>query len=287
VTSHFLLFQADTQPNPPTVTVLAGTYISALHVYLAGLSPPLALSNVGSISEQTIGGLISTATHGTGIDFPVISAFIQSMTLVCPLSSSTSGTTLVKCSRTENPALFNSTLCGLGSTGLIVQATIAVEPAFRLRQIQEEVSINWLLGKPTQEPSIITKLPDKSSDESWKNDQNDGGKLLHVGSAQVLSIGKILAVGGKLPRDPPKEIQSRFKRSKGPQHIHPFLPEDDSEDQTIGEWELRNTFDEATERAQRQIVDLVHTSQHVRIMWNPHVGMCTVLRADRSYDVSL
>lgn len=50
-----------------TVTVEAGIKMHQLNEELNKYG--LALSNLGSISDQTISGAISTATHGTGISF--------------------------------------------------------------------------------------------------------------------------------------------------------------------------------------------------------------------------
>jgi L-gulonolactone oxidase len=45
----------------------------------------------------------------------------------------------VSCSRTEYPDLFLATLCGLGATGIILSVQMEVEPAFRLKDIQESL----------------------------------------------------------------------------------------------------------------------------------------------------
>ncbi|KAG8807645.1 D-arabinono-1,4-lactone oxidase [Serendipita sp. 399] len=91
----------------------------------------LALRNLGSISMQAMGGVITTATHGTGIEFKVLGDDVLSLSLLL------ADGTLVYCSRYENEDLFKATLCGLGSTGLVVSVQIRVEPAFRLRESQE------------------------------------------------------------------------------------------------------------------------------------------------------
>ncbi|KAF8130274.1 D-arabinono-1,4-lactone oxidase-domain-containing protein [Boletus edulis] len=81
------------------VVAEAGITIDALHAALA--KHGLAMINVGSISDQTLGGIITTATHGTGI---------------------------------HGADLFIASICGLGSTGLILTVMLQVEPAFRLRE---------------------------------------------------------------------------------------------------------------------------------------------------------
>jgi len=70
--------------------------------------------NVGSISEQTLAGMVTTATHGTGLTHKVLSTHVQALRLLLADGSS------VRCSPIDHPDLFTATLCGLGSTGLIL-----------------------------------------------------------------------------------------------------------------------------------------------------------------------
>jgi L-gulonolactone oxidase len=56
------------------VTVQGGMRLHRLHQHLQ--EHHLALSNLGSISEQSIAGVISTATHGTGVKYGVLSSLV-------------------------------------------------------------------------------------------------------------------------------------------------------------------------------------------------------------------
>lgn len=107
----------------------AGITLEALHDHLA--QHGLAMINVGSISDQTLGGIVTTATHGTGINYGVISTNVMALTLLLADGSH------IFCSRTERSDLFVASICGLGSTGLILNVTLQVEPAFRLREVRE------------------------------------------------------------------------------------------------------------------------------------------------------
>src|SRR5258706_6546134 len=93
----------------------------------------LAMRNLGSISTQALGGVISTATHGTGITFKVLPGDVMALTVLLANGE------LVACSPDERSDLFFATLSGLGCTGLIVTVQLSLEPAFRLREIQETV----------------------------------------------------------------------------------------------------------------------------------------------------
>ena len=92
--------------------------------------------NLGSISEQTLAGMITTATHGTGIHHQVLSSHVQAVRLL------KADGTKVTCSRDHLPDLFYATLCGLGSTGIILDIWMQVRPAFRLREVQETHKFN-------------------------------------------------------------------------------------------------------------------------------------------------
>jgi len=126
-----------------TATFLGGTTLHEVHSSLQKCDPPLALRNIGSISDQTIGGLISTASHGSGVTFPVLSQHVRSLKLALPLP----GSPIVRVSPTEDQELFKSTLCGLGATGLILEVEIEVEDAFRLRETKTPCAVDEALDK--------------------------------------------------------------------------------------------------------------------------------------------
>lgn len=111
-----------------TVTAEPGLLMSQLHVVLAQYG--LALSIVGSISAESVGGIIATATHGSGAGFPCIASYVLSLDLLLASGE------CVRCSRTENKDLFLATVGGLGATGIILSATLLLEPAFRLKDVQ-------------------------------------------------------------------------------------------------------------------------------------------------------
>lgn len=87
-----------------TVTVQGGITLEDLHEHL--LQEGLALHNNGSITEQTLAGIIATATHGSGFDYPVISSHVLALDLI----SSAEGAEIVHCSREQNRELFLASL---------------------------------------------------------------------------------------------------------------------------------------------------------------------------------
>lgn len=116
------------------VVIQAGMTIQTLNELLA--PERLALSNVGSISDTSIAGVISTGTHGSGIDYGCLA------TLVLAIDIMLADGTRVRCSRSENPELFLASLCGLGATGLILRVTLQVEKAFKLKETRKVMHID-------------------------------------------------------------------------------------------------------------------------------------------------
>ena len=106
----------------------AGIRIRDLHPILE--KHGLALSSLGSISDQSLGGAISTATHGSSLKFGNLSSFVKSITLVLADKESS----LVTCSPDNEQELFEASRCALGLTGIITRISIQCEPAFNLEE---------------------------------------------------------------------------------------------------------------------------------------------------------
>lgn len=67
------LLNVDKKNN--TVTVEAGMSLHTLHKVLR--ENGLSLSNLGSISDQSVAGVMATATHGTGAHFKCLSSMVK------------------------------------------------------------------------------------------------------------------------------------------------------------------------------------------------------------------
>ena len=117
----------------------AGITLNELHQELG--SHGLAFSSLGSISEQTLAGVICTSTHGTGLSFHLIGKSVTELTLLLADGS------VAVCSPTEDSDLFNATLCGIGATGVIMRIKMTVEPAFRLKEVGETLPFDDFIGK--------------------------------------------------------------------------------------------------------------------------------------------
>ena len=127
----------------------AGIRIKELNAYLDGRG--LALSNIGGYDHQTIAGVISTSTHGSGITFGPLNDFVRSLDIVGergavyriePSDGPTDpdayeahhrgARTLV-----QDDHWFNAVAVGMGCMGVICTVMLEVEPKYYLREVRE------------------------------------------------------------------------------------------------------------------------------------------------------
>ncbi|MDN3355007.1 D-arabinono-1,4-lactone oxidase [Actinomadura sp. DC4] len=111
------------------VTAEAGMTLKAFNEVLAGHG--LALANMGDIQEQTLAGATQTGTHGTGREAAGLVSQIAGLELVL------ADGTIVTCSRSERPDLFDAARAGLGALGVVTAVTWHVVPAFVLQAREE------------------------------------------------------------------------------------------------------------------------------------------------------
>ena len=100
----------------------------------------LAFPVLGSISNQTIAGAISTSTHGTGVGFGSLSCLVEEIELVTP------GGEILQLSATRHPDVFNAARCGLGAIGVITEVTLHLAPAFDLIVSEEPSDLDTVLS---------------------------------------------------------------------------------------------------------------------------------------------
>ncbi|QCQ90360.1 D-arabinono-1,4-lactone oxidase [Rhodococcus sp. SGAir0479] len=117
-----------TTPEGPVATVLAGTRLRSLNEQL--WSRGLAMINLGDIDVQSIAGALSTGTHGTGARFGGLATLIRGLQIVLADGS------VVDCSETENPDLYQAARIGLGALGIISKLDLAVQPAYAMRAVE-------------------------------------------------------------------------------------------------------------------------------------------------------
>jgi FAD-linked oxidoreductase len=126
-------------PATNQVTVRSGTTLHELNAGLDRLG--LAMTNLGDIDAQTIAGAVSTGTHGTGAAFGGIATQIVALELVLADGS------LVRCSPTERPELFNAARVSLGALGVLATITLRCEPSFVLAADERPEPLDELLPR--------------------------------------------------------------------------------------------------------------------------------------------
>lgn len=119
------------------VTVEAGCRVYQLNEYAK--QNELAIQNLGSISEQSIAGLISTGTHGSSKYHGLVCEQLVSLTVM------NSAGKPVECSSTNNPELFRAALLSLGKVGIIVKVTLRTIPRYTIKSKQEVINFDTLI----------------------------------------------------------------------------------------------------------------------------------------------
>ncbi len=107
------------------VTVQAGIRLKELNEILP--SHGLAMTNLGSIAEQSIAGATSTGTHGTGITLGNVATQIVGLNIV------TGGGKLLSLTIDNDRELMLAARQALGCLGIVTQVTIQCVDAFRLK----------------------------------------------------------------------------------------------------------------------------------------------------------
>lgn len=127
----------DAEPSKARYTdvkVEGGMRIFQINEYLK--EHGLAIQNLGSISDQSIAGIISTGTHGSSAFHGLVSQQIVSLDVIVGSGQ------LIHCSETENRDLFRASLLSLGKVGIIAYATIRAVPAYTIHSRQEVVAFD-------------------------------------------------------------------------------------------------------------------------------------------------
>ena len=110
----------------PTLTVSAGATYGEVFRFLA--ATPFALHNSASLPHISVGGSVATATHGSGARNGNLSTGVVALELV------TADGEVLRVSRASHGAAFDGFVVHLGALGVVTRVTLALVPAFRLRQ---------------------------------------------------------------------------------------------------------------------------------------------------------
>jgi FAD-linked oxidoreductase len=121
------------------VTVDAGIPLHRLNPLLA--EHGLAMEILGDIDRQTIAGAVCTGTHGSGAAFGSISTQVRGLELVLADGS------VVHCSATERPELFEAARVSIGALGVITKVTLQCVPLYALRAVDAPMPLDAVLDQ--------------------------------------------------------------------------------------------------------------------------------------------
>ncbi len=114
--------------DPLEMTITAGAQTTIREIGPPLLEAGLALKNQGDIDTQTLIGAVSTATHGSGLDFGSFSGELVACRLV-------DGTGEIRAlSREKDPDVFPAVQCAIGTLGIVTEVTLSCTQAYRLKE---------------------------------------------------------------------------------------------------------------------------------------------------------
>ena len=127
------------------VRVLGGTHLHTLNDELDRLG--LALPNMGGYDAQTIAGVVSTSTHGSGLRFGPFPDLVRSLDLVVsggevlrlePADGPTDPAALAdgRLRLLQDDRRFAAAVCGVGTMGLIHSLLLEVREKFWLNEVR-------------------------------------------------------------------------------------------------------------------------------------------------------
>jgi len=113
-------------PKESTVTVEAGIKYGELAPYLDAKG--YALHNLASLPHISVGGSITTATHGSGIKNGNLASAVTGLEVVIADGS------LIHLSKAADHEKLNAAVVGLGAIGIITKVTLQIQPTYMVKQ---------------------------------------------------------------------------------------------------------------------------------------------------------
>ena len=158
-----------------TVTVEGGIKYGVLCPYLQ--QKGFALHNLASLPHISVAGSIATATHGSGVGNGNLSTAVQALELV------TADGTVLNLSKEKDGEQFLAAVVSLGALGIVTKVTLAVQPAYAMRQVvYEHLPLAQLkdhfeaIVSAGYSVSLFTDWQQQSINEVWIKSRVEGEK---------------------------------------------------------------------------------------------------------------
>lgn len=164
-----------------TMTVGAGMRLADFYAALENQNWSLPTFPTGY--ESTIGGIMSTATHGCGLKHPILAERM----IACKILKADGELVTVNANDEAMPAIRG----GLGLLGILIEVTLQCEPAFLLRrqvlirpiddvfeqyaerdQTHDSQQINWFVGCDKAAVILTDRIDAGEPDLAFKNSNN-------------------------------------------------------------------------------------------------------------------
>jgi xylitol oxidase len=158
-----------------TVTVGAGLRYGQLCPLLH--EKGFALHNLASLPHISIAGACSTATHGSGESNGNLASAVRALELVTAAGES------VRLSADADGESFRGAVVGLGALGPVTKVTLAVEPAFQMRQwVYEDLPLAQMkerfdaIEASAYSVSLFTDWQGQKIREVWVKSRSEEGR---------------------------------------------------------------------------------------------------------------
>lgn len=233
------------RPDATLVRVAGSMTVASLNQSLRNENPGRALLNLGSYDAQTIAGVISTATHGSGMATGPLSDFVVSIELVSVVKDA-AGNPSVKSFRIEpdggvtdrakfdakkdlhgmelvqNDDTFHSAVVGLGCFGIITAVTLQVVPAFSLLEHRKLLSwrdyseVAFTESNGAYVDFLMTALPREGEHQCLVTSR----EIVPPSAADASRRGdtRVAALESRWPQHPSRGAMTRYLSTKGSNH---------------------------------------------------------------------
>jgi hypothetical protein len=171
---------ATLHPQPEVVNLVwvgSGTHLHTLNPELERMG--LALRNMGGYDAQTIAGVISTSTHGSGLGFGPFPDAVRSLEVVVsggralrvePADGPTDRARFAEdgIELVQDDQQFAAAICGLGTLGLLHRVMIDVREKFWLKEVRtldtwekvrSKLNADGVLGEPGHYELFVNPYP--------------------------------------------------------------------------------------------------------------------------------
>ncbi len=208
------------------VTVQAGVTLRRLEEEL--WSRGFVLPAWGDAGESTLGGAISTGTHGSGLHVTSLAAQVTALRIVTGTGD------VLDCSLEREREVFEAAVTGLGAAGILSTVTLKVQPAAHVLQQEETSTVEAVLERQSallhageqleaevdlaSGEALIRKArrTDRTPDLGWRERLNDE-VATRVGQPSVKRAEQIAPplaerLGRVLPHEPLEERIDRAHR---------------------------------------------------------------------------